>query len=192
MAALRSKGAILLSRVALGQAEKALRVGVNRVTLNRWEGGHTRPPAELRARVCELWGIPDEAWNLLPSDPDPPGMPVRDPADDGPLLDDELGALSMTPEGRIAEIERALDQARAEAMIDPEGARRKVDVLDRLMSAALRVAKAQGTFELGVRLFRLPIYQRLASEIRELLKPCPACMRRVADGLQKLEEENGR
>ncbi len=62
LARIRSRGSVHLSSLALPDAEIAGRIGVSRVTANRWHRGHTTPPAPLREALAREFGIPCHEW----------------------------------------------------------------------------------------------------------------------------------
>lgn len=194
MAALRSKAAILLARNGMPQAEKALRLNVARNTIGRWELGHTRPPLALRPRVREVFGIPESCWELLPEDPDPPGMPVvavtREPMPAEYEDDEELGAGSASVDGRVIEVERALRELMREVR-DSQGStpRERATVLESVTRTLGQIARMRGTYELGARLFKLPVYSRWKLLVLEALKPWPEAMRAVAEACRKAGEQ---
>lgn len=54
--------------VGLSQKEAADRLGVSNKTLSNWEKGVTFPPADKIPAICELYGVPYDLLNFLPSD----------------------------------------------------------------------------------------------------------------------------
>ena len=179
----RSRGSVLLARVEAAQARKADAIGVNRVTIARWETGATTPPDEFRGRLQELWGIPPSAW-----DEGPTASTGARPA--AIVHEDELGAASMSVEGRVEEIERALDRLMRDLNADQDMSKRdRGTVLESATRMVTYLAKLKGTYELGARLFKLPVYVRWKALVVEALKPWPDAMRAVADALAKAGDE---
>ena len=54
--------------VGLSQKEAATRLGVSSKTLGNWEKGVTFPPADKIPAICELYGVPYDLLNFLPTD----------------------------------------------------------------------------------------------------------------------------
>lgn len=54
--------------VGLTQKEAADRLGVSNKTVGNWEKGVTFPPADKIPAICELYGVPYDLLNFLPSD----------------------------------------------------------------------------------------------------------------------------
>lgn len=61
---------IRAARVNAGfsQKEAADRLGVSNKTLGNWEKGVTFPPADKIVAICELYGVPYDHLNFLPTD----------------------------------------------------------------------------------------------------------------------------
>ena len=64
------KMSIRAARVNVGfsQKEAADRLGVSNKTLGNWEQGITFPPADKINAICELYGVPYDMLNFLPTD----------------------------------------------------------------------------------------------------------------------------
>ena len=54
--------------VGLSQKEAADRIGVSNKTLGNWERGITFPPVDKIPVICELYGVPYDNLNFLPTD----------------------------------------------------------------------------------------------------------------------------
>lgn len=54
--------------VGLLQKEAAKHLGVSNKTLGNWENGITFPPADKIPAICELYGVPYDYLNFLPTD----------------------------------------------------------------------------------------------------------------------------
>ena len=52
----------------LSQKEAADRLGVTTKTLGNWEKGITFPPVDKVQAICELYGVPYDQLNFLPTD----------------------------------------------------------------------------------------------------------------------------
>jgi transcriptional regulator with XRE-family HTH domain len=63
------KISIRAARVNVGllQKEAAEQLGVSNKTLCNWENGITFPPADKINAICELYGVPYDHLNFLPS-----------------------------------------------------------------------------------------------------------------------------
>ena len=53
--------------VGLSQKEAASCLGVSKKTLGSWENGITFPPADKIPAICDLYGVPYDHLNFLPS-----------------------------------------------------------------------------------------------------------------------------
>lgn len=53
----------------MAQKEAAKAIGVSNKTLGSWENGITSPPANKLPAICELYGVPYDQLNFLPSNP---------------------------------------------------------------------------------------------------------------------------
>lgn len=53
----------------LAQKTAAKAIGVSNKTLGSWENGITSPPANKIPLICELYGVPYDQLNFLPSNP---------------------------------------------------------------------------------------------------------------------------
>lgn len=53
----------------LAQKTAAQAIGVSNKTLGNWENGVTSPPANKIPTICELYGVPYDQLNFLPSNP---------------------------------------------------------------------------------------------------------------------------
>lgn len=64
------KISIKAARVNAGfsQKEAAERLGVSTKTLGNWEKGVTFPPADKIPAICDLYGVPYDHLNFLPTD----------------------------------------------------------------------------------------------------------------------------
>jgi transcriptional regulator with XRE-family HTH domain len=56
------------TNVGLSQKEAADRLGISNKTLGNWENGITYPPADKIPAICELYGVPYDMLNFLPTD----------------------------------------------------------------------------------------------------------------------------
>lgn len=54
--------------VGLSQKEAADQLGISNKTLGNWENGITFPPADKIDAICELYGVPYDRLNFLPTD----------------------------------------------------------------------------------------------------------------------------
>ena len=54
--------------VGLSQEESANRIGISKKTLGSWENGITFPSAEYIPVICDLYAVPYDILNFLPTD----------------------------------------------------------------------------------------------------------------------------
>lgn len=64
------KISIRAARVNVGllQKDAAEQLGVSNKTLGNWENGITFPPADKIPLICELYAVPYDHLNFLPTD----------------------------------------------------------------------------------------------------------------------------
>ena len=64
------KISIKAARVNKGMSQKvaANRIGVSNKTLGNWENGVTFPPVDKIPLICEVYGVPFNLLNFLPTD----------------------------------------------------------------------------------------------------------------------------
>jgi transcriptional regulator with XRE-family HTH domain len=53
--------------VGLSQEDAARCLGVSKKTLGSWENGITFPPADKIPAICDLYGVPYDHLNFLPT-----------------------------------------------------------------------------------------------------------------------------
>ena len=53
----------------LSQKEAAVKLGVSNKTLSKWENSESFPDALQIEKICELYGVPYDNINFLPSNP---------------------------------------------------------------------------------------------------------------------------
>lgn len=56
------------THAGLSQKDAADRLGVTPKTLGNWEKGRTFPPVDKVLAICELYGVPYDQLNFLPTD----------------------------------------------------------------------------------------------------------------------------
>ena len=56
------------TNVGLLQKEAAVRLGVSTKTLGNWDNGITFPPADKIPAICDLYDVPYDHLNFLPTD----------------------------------------------------------------------------------------------------------------------------
>lgn len=52
-----------------GQKTAAKLLGVSNTTLSNWENYVTFPPADMIPKICDLYGVPYDQINFLPTNP---------------------------------------------------------------------------------------------------------------------------
>jgi transcriptional regulator with XRE-family HTH domain len=64
------KISIKAARVNAGLSQKkaATHLGVSNKTISNWENGVTFPPADKILEICDLYAVPYDCLNFLPSD----------------------------------------------------------------------------------------------------------------------------
>lgn len=53
--------------VKLTQEEAAKHLGISKKTLQNWESGRTYPASKYLQPICDLYGVPVDALNFLPT-----------------------------------------------------------------------------------------------------------------------------
>ena len=54
--------------VCISQEKAADQIGISKKTLGSWENGITFPPADKIPAICDLYGVPYDMLNFLPTD----------------------------------------------------------------------------------------------------------------------------
>lgn len=198
----RNHGAVLLSRTGQSQDSIALELGVSRVAVSLWMRGASRPssrPAAGRERsarevLAERYGIPVSAWDEEPPKKAPASTsstaaklsPAPEaPAPARPAAPDD--ALALADE-LMGDVQRGIRELRE----DPEALPlEKARVLASLGQTLAVVAKVTGAFDLGSRIFRLPIWKEIEAALSRGLAGHPEAAAAVARELRRTEAEAG-
>ncbi len=183
----RSHGAILLARTAQTQDAIAEKVSVSRVAVSQWRSGATKPAPKKRAVLLEQFGIPIAAWDDVPKKSQKKSVPAEPTPPPAPLAERIPG--DVIGKARMLE-EMALEQMRD--LQDPElgvTPLEKAKVMASVAATLNLLAKLTGQFDLGARLFRLPIWKRIEKALEEGLRGHPKAAAAVARSLREAAQE---
>jgi transcriptional regulator with XRE-family HTH domain len=174
----RNRGAVLLARIGETQSKIATRTKCTRVQVAYFESGQRVPGPLNRARFKKEYGIPETAWDEEPTAIVPPP---------------QTGPVDESIAGRVARLQRTIDQIQEEAQTDPETTRReKVAVLKGAIEALALLAKITGESQemSEARLIRLPAMRRLVEQLLKALEPWPEAMRAAGEVLKGSHDDN--
>ncbi len=189
----RSRGSVLLSRVTETQEQIAETCSVSRVAVSQWKTGQTKPSKPKRAVLFETYGITPTAWDEEPiaGETTMPRSKRRAPkVPTGIALPrPEI----QIPEGAIAKAQ-ALESMAFSLLVglteDTESPPlERAKVMASIVPTLALLAKLTGQFELGARLFRLPIWKRIEAALAAGLRGHPKAAVACARELRAVEEE---
>ncbi len=198
----RSDGAIALARTSKTHEEIAKLVGVSRVAVTHWVAGTKKPAPQRRVQLLELFGIPVESWerrdrtrasaldrarsvavtaNVSAADT------IADTSGTSPVTE------RPTPNGVIAkavELERMahelMNKLHGDAIATPL---EQAKVMASVASTLTHLAKLTGQYDLGRRLFRLPVWMRVRKALADGLRGHPEAAKSVEEELRRVEAE---
>ncbi len=186
---MRSLGARELQRRGKTQEAIAEKVGVSRVAVSHWLAGTTKPGPAKRAALAAAYGIPPEAWDQkIPPKakaaaaalPSAPIAPVEIP-------EGVLGKAKMLEQMAHDLMVRLQEEMRADK---PDSTHLEVaKVMNSVATTLNLLAKLTGQYELGSRLFRLPVWKRIEAAIYAGLSAHPKAAAELAKHLRTLEAE---
>lgn len=184
---IRSVGARELLRRGQTQEAIAKRVKVSRVAVAHWLSGETKPSAAKRILIAEAYGIPPEAWDqkatTKPKSKDA-AAPASPPA---PIPEGVLGKARQ-----LEQMAHDLMSKLQAELANPEGPSTHLEVAKVMNSVASTLnllAKITGQFELGSRLFKLPVWKRIEGALARGLEGHPKAAAAVAAELRRVETE---
>ena len=197
----RNDGAIQLARSGKTHEEIAQAVGVTRVAVGHWIAGTRKPRKEARNRLLELFGVAVDAWDRLKSRGSPFKASGHDVVAGGVASAVTSGVTSVTslvaspvvPEGVIAkavELERMAHDL-MKKLHDDEIATplEQAKVMASVSSTLTHLAKLTGQYDLGRRLFRLPVWARIRRALADGLADFPDAAKSVEVHLRRAEDE---
>ena len=203
----RNDGAIQLARTGKTHAEIAKAIGVSRVAVSHWLAGTRRPLAPGRHRLLEVFDVAIDAWDRITPRVLPftqstngaahgtvssPGTTAGTTGTSG-TSDVPAVAEAIIPHGVIPkaiELERMAHQLMRKLHDDPIATPlEQAKVMASISTTLTHLAKLTGEYDLGRRLLRLPLWERIRAVLREALNDFPDAAKSVEAGLRRLEEE---
>jgi len=201
----RSDGAIALARTSKTHEEITKLVGVSRVGVSHWVAGSRRPTPEKRKKLFELFGIPVDAWerrdrtraSAFERAVAAAVTPDATAAVTEPVTSVTSGTTAVTklsvPHGVIAkavEFERMahelMNKLHDDAVATPL---EQAKVMASVASTLTHLAKLTGQYDLGRRLFRLPVWARIRRALADGLRGHPEAAKSVEEELRRVEAE---
>ncbi len=190
---MRNRGAVLLTRTAQAQEAIGQAIGVSRVAVSHWQNGTTKPAPAARKKMRKEYGIPEDAWDE-DANAELAGLygkhcaEVRAQPSEPELVEDEI------PEGVLGKarfIESVLygmllKARRDDGMVPLERAK----VMASCTATLAHLAKITGQYELGSRLFKLPVWKRIEQAHEKALAKHPEAAAALATELRALDSEN--
>lgn len=167
----RNRGAVMLARIGETQSKIATRTKCTREQICRFQSGERVPGPLNRARFKKEYGIPETAWDEEPT--------AIAPSQSGPIDD--------TIDGRVARLQRTIDEIQEQVLADPGTTRReKLAELKGAIEATGLLAKLTGESQemSEARLIRLPVMRRLVEQLLKALEPWPDAMRAAGEALK--------
>jgi transcriptional regulator with XRE-family HTH domain len=179
---------VLLARTGQTQDSIAAAVGVSRPAVAQWLSGTTRPnKKETREKLLALYGIPVDSW-------DEPARAKRAEATTPAPVSAPVSAGSSVPDGVLGKAKMLEDMAhdmlrdlRADTEAFPL---EKAKVMNSIAGTLALIAKLNGDFDLGQRMFKLPVWRRIEAALATALASYPEAAAAVGRELRKVEAEN--
>ena len=200
----RSDGAIALARTSKTHEEIAKLVGVSRVAVSHWVAGTKKPAMERRGKLLELFGIQVDAWERRDrtrasaferalAAAVTANVSVADTNADTSGASPDTVTERPTPNGVIAkavELERMahelMNKLHDDAIATPL---EQAKVMASVASTLTHLAKLTGQYDLGRRLFRLPVWARVRRALADGLRGHPDAAKSVEEELRRVEAE---
>lgn len=194
----RSRGALLLGRTGQTQDDIGAVVGVSRAAVAQWMNGSTRPGRPAREKLLATYGIPSEAWDESARKPKAP--PSETPVGSAPLEPPALPPPAQAPDpdavpdgvlGKAKMLEDMAHDMLRDLRADTEAfPLEKAKVMNSIAGTLNLLAKLTGQFELGARLFKLPVWKRIEQAAEKALAKHPEAAAALAGELRAVEKEN--
>ena len=181
----RSRGATLLARTGQTQEEIAGRVGVSHVAVHHWLTGTTKPAGKKRVILLEHYGIPEAAWDEGGAKKAPVSPSIEAPSRDAGLIPEGVLGKAAYLEERAYRLLVSLDEDETATPLE------QGKVMASVATTLNLLARLTGQFELGARLFKLPIWKRIEKGLEVGLTGHPKAAAAVARELRRLEDEFG-
>lgn len=200
----RSDGAIALARTSKTHEEIAKLVGVSRVAVSHWVAGTKKPAMERRSKLLELFGIQVGAWERRDrtrasafdralAAAVTANVSAADTNADTSGTSPDTVTERPTPNGVIAkavELERMahelMNKLHDDAIATPlEQAKVMASV-----ASLTHLAKLTGQYDLGRRLFRLPVWARVRKALADGLRGHPEAAKSVEAELRRVEDQD--
>jgi hypothetical protein len=169
----RNRGAFLLGRVGLPDAEIAARIGCSRSQVTNYRACKLKPRRGNRVGLKREFGIPEDSWDRVSRSDLPPAAPAVQLLS-GPIGPEDLQRLVTqlvtsvyAPGSQATPYEQAKVMRSATAMLV---------LLGKLTGDTLSLTEAK--------ILRLPAWQRLKSRILGALRPWPDAIRAVGKALE--------
>ncbi len=186
----RSNGALLLARSGRTQETVAAESGCSRAAVGHWMSGTRRPNPAARKLLEERYSIPAGSWDEWPpkrraaaaaaASPPPEGAPGRTPATPDSVL---LRAAQL--ETRVDRLFAKLDEDVGALPLE------EARVIAAIAHTLGLLGKLTGQFDLGSRIFRLPVWREIERAIERGLEGHKEAAAAVARELRRVEEETG-
>lgn len=180
----RNQGARALARTGETQESIGTKLGVSRVSVCHWLAGETKPNKERRREIESQFGVAPHLWDqevtksptMAAPKPEASTMP-----DDG-IPDGVLGKNRF--------LEEMAHQMLVELKNDGSATYlEKAKVMNSVAATLKLIAQVTGQFELGSRLFKLPVWKRIEEALYRGLEGHPEAALAVAAELRRVESE---
>lgn len=176
----QSEGQRLLREISASLAEVAAAVGCSsRQAVGNWRNGTASPGAAYRAKLAEVYGIPEASWGQRPVG----AMPAPETDEPAPAAD----ASPTTMAGVLVLMEMARERMEDEALLEAERAKWAAE-FSRALALKARLEKEAEMLEDRI-VREHPMWKRLKRAIVKSLVPFPGAAKAVALALKELDSK---
>lgn len=152
----RNHGAYLLARLGKTQGKIAEEMAVNPGTVSQWASGGKVPGQDNRAKLKQLYLIPEDAWD------DESFTPPANPEGDNAEGKDFSSRIRT-------ELEKSLNDLESDKKMPPKA---RADLLAKLAHAAVEIEKAEDKGDITTH----PDWERVEETIRTILSAHPEAL----------------
>lgn len=184
----RSEGSKRLAKLGQTQEVLAKKIGVSRVAVAQYLAGDSKPGAERRAKIAEMFGISPELWDKPPTN----SALARHKPEESKLVPPTPTA-SKYPDviEQVIHLQGIVYNVMLRAEEDVQCTpHEQAKTLSSLAQTYAIVTKILGQDNLGEKIKKLPIWKEIESAFQRGLVGHPEAAKSVAAELRKQDEEN--
>ena len=177
-----------MRRISVTQVQLAAALGVSQPTIAKWATGVTKPTTDKRKAIFALYGIEPAAWDIETPDQPPPKNPRETVPPEIVAQVAACGAENVLAKAR--QLSTIAQTMLRDIEADPEATMlEKARVCASIASTLNVLARLTGDYDSGRHFLKLPIWQRITTELREALRPYPEAAQAVAERFERIEAE---